>query len=74
MAVHVVDVLEVVEVEKKHGMRPVGARRSGNRGSQFLVELAAVGKPSQRVLKRKLTRPVFGAGPPRHFPQQAPPG
>jgi hypothetical protein len=70
MAVQVIDAFEVVEVQQEHRVRPVGARRRGNRGLQLLIELAAIWQPRQSVLMGKLARPVFRFDPVCHFASQ----
>ena len=49
VTVHVVDALEVVDVEHQHGDRPMRAARLLQRVQQPLVEAAVVEEPGERV-------------------------
>jgi hypothetical protein len=53
VAVRVVERLEVVEVQQRHGQRLTGSQRPRQLASELLIPAAAVGQPCQRVRSRQ---------------------
>ncbi len=70
MAMHVVDRLEMVEVEHQHRHRLVAALGAHEHGGAFLGQAAAIEEAGQRILRCQLLRALLGGGADRHFDAQ----
>ena len=61
MAIGVVDVLEVIDVEKQQGRRALEAASERDRPRELGVERAAVEQPGQRVVRREMPQSLLQA-------------
>src|SRR2546430_2117341 len=62
MAERVVDVLEMVEVDREHRRDAFVLAGVGDHGAQALAEEGAVRQAGKRVMQRQMTQPVLALG------------